>query len=52
MHKMEFFRPSVFGYPARPPPLSSPLPYTPLEVGPLAIPAAMLGALKSSSAND
>ena len=38
MHKNElFFRPSVFGYPVRPP-LSLPAPYTPLEVGPLAIP--------------
>ena len=38
---MNFFRPSVFGYPARPP-LSLPPPYTPpLEVGPLAIPASM-----------
>ena len=34
---MNFFRPSVFGYPARPP-LSLPPPYTPLEVGSLAIP--------------
>ena len=35
---MEFFRPSDFGYPARPP-LSLPPPLYPLEVGPLAIPA-------------
>ena len=39
---MNFFRPSVFGYPARPP-LSLPPPYTPLEVGPLVIPGQKHG---------
>ena len=41
MHKNElFFRPSVFGYPARPP-LSLPPPYTPLRGRLLAIPAML-----------
>ena len=35
---MNFFRPSVFGYPARPPLSLPPSLYPPLEVGPLAIP--------------
>ena len=40
---MNFFRPSVFGYPARPPPKFTPLPIPPsLEVGPLAIPAILV----------
>ena len=34
-----FFRCSVFGWPARPPPKFTPLPWPPLEFGPLANPA-------------
>ena len=40
---MNFFRPSVFGYPARPPLSLPPSLYPPLEVGPLAIPGAKCG---------
>ena len=43
MHKNElFFRPSVFGYPARTPPKFTPSHIPPLEVGPLAIPGSLV----------